>query len=252
MQLIVYILTFHLWLGINIAQKGELIDIQHDHHGNLYLLFEAKLEKYDTDFRLISEYDLPESGYVTSIDVSNPMRILIFSDTFNTIQFLDNYLNPLFSAFHLTEIGHQNVSAVCTAARGGFWIFDEDYAQIFHIDMDKTSNIISGELHLLSGVPNIIRENNRQLYLGVQNKQIYVFNEFGAYIKTLPIQYDKRFIVTNNFLYYQQDSKLFQYNLILADNKKICEDIELPTILSIYQNNIFYPEKNEIIEHIIR
>ncbi|MEA1875027.1 MAG: hypothetical protein U9N51_11485 [Bacteroidota bacterium] len=240
-QFLVLIFLF----GLAFLVQGQVLDVQYDHHGNKYVLKENRLEKINAEGKLISVYDLPQTSYVTGFDVSNPMRILVFSSGFNTVLFLDNYLSEISDAILLDNYDYYNSLLACTAARGGFWIFDGTRNQIVHIDPLGNQDLKSGEIET-SGKPIFLQEYERQLFLSYDSGNLLIFNGYAGFVKTLPLAFLGRPVVKNDCVYYIKDRALFCYDLNRAESKEIMS-IPVPIKrFSIYGDEFVYLFKGNL------
>jgi hypothetical protein len=81
--------------GLTLTIRQDIIDFSVDNLGNIYLLTaDNQLKKLSSAgdslavFNAVSQY-----GSVSSIDVTNPLKILVYYRDFTTIIELDRYLN---------------------------------------------------------------------------------------------------------------------------------------------------------------
>lgn len=239
MQIIKILTVILIGLTGAFSLAGQVVDVQHDHHGNEYVLKANRLEKINSEGKLISVYDLPQTSYITSFDVSNPMRILIFSSDFNQIMFLDNYLSIISNAILLDNYDYYNVLLACTAARGGFWIFDGARNQIVHIDPLGNQDLKSGEIKN-QAKPISMQAYQRQLFLAFDNGNLLIFNAYAGFVKQLPLEFSSRPLVKNNSIYYFKSNVLYRYHLKTAESQEI---MTLPVAVkdfSINENELIY------------
>lgn len=183
-----------------------------DHYGNCYTIDGSTLTKTFSNNKQTQHYDLPASNFISSIDISNPLRILIFSKEFNSVLFLDNQLSPLGDAFLLEEKGIYNTPVACYASRGGFWIYDGAENKIKHIDSNGLINIESGQLPASNQDPVFMKEYKSNLYLGFAEKGILIFNTYAAYIKTLPLKHDLPALITDSYIIFSKGKDIFIYD----------------------------------------
>jgi len=231
------VIALVLLLVIVFCAQGQVIDIQHDHYGNEYVLNENRLEKRNTDGALVGIFDLPQTAYVTSFDVSNPMRILVFSSDFNTVLFLDNYLSQITEAIQLDDFDYYNCLLACSASRGGFWIFDGSRNQIVHIDPLGSQDLKSGEIELV-GKPIFLQEYERQLFLSDDSGNLLIFNGYAGFVKSLPLGFSGCPVVKNDCVYYVKEQVLFCYDLNHAESKEIMR-LPVPIKRFSINDNVF-------------
>jgi len=105
-----------------------------DQLNNIYSIDKTGVVKISIEDQSRFSYSSKLNGNIHSVDVTDPFRILIFYKDFSRAVFLDNKLTELLSAIQLNDLGYFNVQAVGTSSRGGFWIYDQDVAQIVYID----------------------------------------------------------------------------------------------------------------------
>ncbi len=192
-----------------------------DHHENIYKIDGTVLRKIQANSSEVFHYDVPSGNFITSIDVSNPMCVLVFSKAFNTILFLDNQLSPLRDAFQLEDKGYFNVPVACYASRGGFWIYDGDEKKIKHFNTDENLDVESGQIPNVKTDPIFIKEVNNKIYLGFAEAGILIFNTYGAYINTLPLKHDKVPVITDKCIIYSKHNEIFYYDFLNLESQLI-------------------------------
>jgi hypothetical protein len=229
-------------------KTSDVRNIFHDLHGNTYILSDTHLDKYNQENKITATYDLPSSGYIKTVDVSNPMRILIYSEIFNSVIFLDNQLNAISDAIQLDEKEVYHCAGICTAYRGGFWLFDNDKQQIVHYNDIGNLDIESGQINTENTKPNIIIEYNKYIYLGFEKQSILVFDQYGAYIKRLPLKYENKFILRNNNIIFLKNEKIIQYNQKTLETKILASPIPEFTDFSLLGESLFLIVNGEIIQ----
>jgi hypothetical protein len=192
-------------------------DLWHtDQMGNIYLARGNSILKYDSGLSPVAEYSSPHLGDVFSVDVSDPLRILVYYKDHNQLVWLDNYLNEIRSPLRLDQLGIDQAEQVCASSQGGFWVYDGLNALLTYYDARLQAMHQSMDLHLLAG-PDIrpfhLVEKNQQVYMGVQEKGIMVFDRFGNYSRSLPEEVTDFFQVTDQHLYYFAGGELTGYDL---------------------------------------
>lgn len=213
-----------------------------DQFQNIYLVRKTKIIKINPEKDHKINYSNTLFGNITSIDVSDPFRILIFNKDFNKILFLDNTLSEISSPINLDELNYFNVSAVCQSNNGGFWIFDQNMNQIVYFDKNLKETKKSAQISSLIENSNedsevFMLEKNDYIYLGIHSEGILQFDNYGTYIKTFPVKDCKQFQVIDGYIIYSKNNKLFFYN---SSNFET-ENINLPvnSFLNVRLENDF-------------
>lgn len=191
-----------------------------DPMGNVYAVKDNTLKKFSNGYVQSADYTNTFLGNIHSIDVSDPLRILIFYKDYNQVVWVDNFLSEILSPIRLDDMGIDQVELVCSSSQGGFWVFNSLNNQVQYFDVNLKLVHESPSLNILTGPdisPTFMIEKSRTLYLNVPGTGVLVFDRFGNYSKTLPVEVPSSFQVTDQFLYYLKESKLFRYNLRTAE-----------------------------------
>jgi hypothetical protein len=207
---------YHLVKSVDV--EGDFYDA--DPMGNVYVAKDNTLKKFSNKHVQAAYYNNAFLGNIHSIDVSDPLRILIFYKDYNQIVWVDNFLSEIRSPIWLDDMGIDQVEFVCSSSQGGFWVFNSLNNQLQYFDVNLKLVHESPSLNILTGPdisPSYMIEKTRMLYLNVPGTGILVFDRFGNYSKTLPVDVPSSFQVTDRFLYYLKEGGLFSYNLHTAE-----------------------------------
>jgi hypothetical protein len=216
-----------------------------DHLNNVYLLESNRLVKYNPNMEFYAAYDCQER-MITSVDVSDPLRILVYFASAGEIVFLDKQMSPIGDPVNLDQLGYYDVPTVCSASRGGFWLFDSQARQIVHIDQYSEPGLTTPVVDQFSGLPEQLKEHNSKMYLGFPGKAILVFNAMGAYQKTLPFPYRQKFVLIDNFLVFLKDRSLMAYNLNLALESLLVPEVDEWDDYSLNKENLLFLEDGKL------
>ncbi len=164
--------------------QGNFEDLAIDGLGNLYTLSATgEIRRYSEDGRLLYEFSEVRFGQVGHIDVSNPLRVLVYYPEFLSIVLLSNTL-AISSEINLRSLGFNKVRAVGLARDGRIWIYDEANFQLIKIDergqVIRRSEALNYVLNL-ELQPEQLSERNDRLFLRDPQHGILVFDAFGTY-----------------------------------------------------------------------
>jgi hypothetical protein len=155
------------------------------------------------------------------IDVTNPLRILLFYKNLSKVVFLDNTLS-VHNDISLENYGLNMASLACTSNNNAFWIYDPVDFQLIRFDQTMKRMTESGSLIQIIGqeiTPNFMVEKNDMLYLNDPNIGVLMFDNFGTYIKTIPIKNMDSFQVDGENIYFQKSTN----SLVVFNNKLLTE-----------------------------
>ncbi len=188
-----------------------------DGFGNLYIVQNSELIKINTNDNKKLVYSNFSSGKISSIDPTDPFRILVYYKDFNKILFLDKNLTEIMSPITLDDKGIYNVISVCQSVNGGFWVLDQNSAQLLYLDRSlnivKKSAVIEEIYDQNTDTKQaFMLEKNDYIYVGFENTGVMQFDSYGVYIKTFPLFNFTNFQVIDNIIVYYSEGKLNFYN----------------------------------------
>ena len=189
-----------------INKKATFITM--DKLGNIYACDGISIDKYDEQGNVLFSYSALSMGRISFIDAYNPLKILVFSQDFMRLLFLDHKLAAQQGAYILSDF-NLFPTCVCMSYDNGFWVYDEQVKQLFRYDArqnlsNKSQNISTFTEKEVN--PLFIKETESGfLLLNDRENGILVFDRFGAYLKTLSIFTDYFYAINNQILYIQDD-----------------------------------------------
>jgi hypothetical protein len=249
-----FIFSLQFAISQNLVKKKEFESINNfietDPLGFIYAVDEQEIIKHDAKGKILSRFSTRNYGNITSVDVSNPLKIILFFKDFSAMLILDNMLNPSGEIIALENIGVPRAGGVCRAFDNGFWIFDTDKIQLQRFSNSNEIISQSGNLNQLIFNPiklKDIKEANNKVYLLNQDSCLFQFDIFGTYLKTIKLKENQKIQIkeskiltwSSNKIYILDEKSLLQqeidfsefkiksvsffYNqLIISDGTKIC------------------------------
>ncbi len=193
--------------------------------GNIYLFSNSEIIKHETPTYNLIKFSNKQQGNIDYIDVTNPMRILVYYQNFQKIIFLDNKLTETGPAFSIDNLGLVQITMVCSSMiNNGVWLYDNQNNCLIRLENNIQPQINTGNLKLLLDAditPNFMMEHNSNLYMNCPNIGIMVFDIYGTYIKTIPLKNLTEFDIKNNVITYFQNQKLNTFNLTTLEEGNI-------------------------------
>lgn len=199
-----------------IRSKADLFTT--DNFGNTYLVKGDEIKKYNAQGELLKMFSAKNLGKITSIDASNPLRVLVFYKDFASILFVDDLLSQNGDAINLLDLSLEQSDATCTSFNNGLWFFNRQNANLIRLDENLQTVVNTGNLNRLLGTtfkPNFMLEYNGYIYVNNPEEGIFVFDMYGTYFKTIPIQHIAHFQVKDQQLIYFTGGQLKSYHLKL-------------------------------------
>ncbi|MFZ1704997.1 MAG: hypothetical protein WAT79_11675 [Saprospiraceae bacterium] len=209
-------------LSFDVTVQSKLVEV--DNVQRLYVVTkDNSIIRYGDDYKEIFRYANRRSGDITDINASNPIKILVYCRDFGNVILLDNTL-ALIEEFSLSSYGFTDISAVGVSNDNGYWIFDPLRFRL--IKLDISGQILFESVNVQDyGIfsPNITRivESGNRVILLDSNNGFYVFDNFGQYLRHIPVKNIISFRFDGNILTYYTESGLFYCLVEFADPMKI-------------------------------
>jgi hypothetical protein len=172
--------SFHLLKKI----KGDITAFAADNLENIYLLnSNDQLKKLDAKGDSVAVFNnVRKYGKLAQLDVSNPLRVLLYYKDFSTVVMLDRLLN-IRSTIDLRRQDIFQVQAVCLSYDNKIWLYDEFEHKLKKIDEDGKLLFATTDFRQLFDEAfsfTSIYDQDGLLYLYDKSKGIYVFDYYGA------------------------------------------------------------------------
>ncbi|NND06892.1 MAG: hypothetical protein HKN87_10975 [Saprospiraceae bacterium] len=175
---------------------------------------QQEIYKIDKDGNEQGYYSNNRLGNVSIIDVTNPLKILVYFQDFFTGIFLDRQLNET-SRFNMIDLGYGQIEVVGSSLDGALWIFDDHAQRLNKVDQQGGVLQRGQDLRLLFNErlrPIKIVEANGMLHLLVPNRGLLLFDLFGQYQTQVLLPDLRDFQILDNLMVYTTDDQLFKYS----------------------------------------
>jgi len=220
-----------------------------DNLENVYVVKAATLLKYPRSLDAPLSFSHFSIREISQVDVSNPLKILVFDASLQKILFLDKTLSPLSEGVSLAEKGYFKALLACSSRNEGFWIYDENGEQLIQFDRNAQPILESGNIAQLTGYqiePIYMIQGNTYLLLGCKTGKIFVFDVFGTYVKVISVPFADSFQVFGQHLIYYAEGSLYTRDIISSEEKKINIPRENTIFVRLEQSKMFLRFDNEI------
>lgn len=228
------LIIIHAFLLLGFVQVSKYIFVKSipttssyfttDNLGDSYLLHGNVLEKYDSGGNLLKNFSNKNLGNITSLDASNPLKVLVFYKSFQQIVGLDNMLSPSGNPISLDALGYNQTSLVCSSHDNGIWIFNLQNSELVRFDQGLQKTQATGNISQLTGAqvnPDFLTEEYNKVFLNDSSMGILVFDMYGTYYETIPIKGLHHFQISNDQIIYFKVGKLKSYNMKTLEESEI-------------------------------
>ena len=196
---------------------GEIADAAIDNLDNVYILTQTdQLKKYNAAGDSLAVYNnVRKYGKVYSIDVANPLKVLLYYKDFSSIVILDRLL-AVRSTVSLLRKNIVQVTAIGQSYDNNIWLFDAFDNKLKKIDEEGNVLLETPDLRQAIGEaisPQQIIDQNKQVYLYDAAKGLYVFDLYGTFKRKIPIQGWSNVSITDKYILGISNESLQSYNI---------------------------------------
>lgn len=168
---------------------GKWTNVEVDNLGNLYLVDDQqRIKKLNNRYDSVGTFnEVRTVGTLHSIDVSNPLRIILWYKDFGTLLLLDRFLQVK-TSIDLRNIGLLQCNAVAQSYDNNIWVYDDLNAQIKKINEEGKVLLESPDMRVLYDAPphpQTLTDFNRNLYAYDADNGLLICDYFGAVQKRL-------------------------------------------------------------------
>jgi hypothetical protein len=232
---------------------GDIVDFTVDNLDNIYILNSRnQIKKLDANGDSVAIFNnVRKYGKATLIDVSNPLKVLLYYKDFTTVVVLDRFLN-IRNSIDLRKQDIYQAKAVGQSYDNRIWVFDELDNKLKKLEEDGKVLQETPDFRLLLGKavsPIKIFDENKYVYLYDSINGVYVFDYFGALKNNILIQHWQNFKVAGKFIFGSKSDILYRYDItsFRYDEWKMPEQLFQSKAFNFTTSRL-YALKNDAIE----
>jgi hypothetical protein len=197
--------------------KGDIVDFTIDNLDNIYILNSRnQVKKLNANGDSVAVFnDVKRYGTATLIDVSNPLKILLYYKDFASIVVLDRFLNTV-NTIDLRKQGILQARAVGLSYDNKIWVYDELENKLKKIDEDGKLLLETTDFRQLfdkTPVPQELFDQDKFVYLYDSAQAVYAFDYYGALKNRIAIQGWQNFKVAGKYIYGDKAGVLHRYEI---------------------------------------
>lgn len=223
--------------------KADIVAFAADNFDNIYLLNSSdQIKKINENGDSVAVFNnVRRYGKVAQIDVSNPLRVLLYYKDFSTVVVLDRLLS-IRTTIDFRKQDIFQVQAVCLSYDNQIWLYDEFEHKLKKIDENGKLLFATSDFRQLFGEAfsfTSISDQDGFLYLYDRNKGVYVFDYYGALKNIFSLTGYDNFRAVGKFITGTRNDSLMRYypaNLLL-------QEVRLPEAFRKAQSILFTATK---------
>ena len=197
--------------------RGDIVGFTVDNLDNIYLLSSTnQVKKLNAHGDSVAVFnDVKNYGQATLIDVSNPLKVLLYYRDFGTIVVLDRLLNVR-NTIDLRKHNILQVQAIGQSYDNKIWLYDEVESKLKKIDEDGTLLLETPDFRMLfdrAPVPQKVFDQDLYVYLYDSTQAIFVFDYYGTLKNKILIQRWKNLRLSGKYIFGSSATSLFRYDI---------------------------------------
>ena len=209
---------------------GDIADAALDNLGNLYIVSSAgQIRKFNSAGDSAAVYNQVRNyGKLFTIDVSNPLKILLFYKDFSSVVVLDRFLANI-TTVNLKKYGILQPAAIGLSYDNNIWVFDEYDSKLKKID--EQGNLLMESQDFRTALhetpsPQKILNADGLVYLADTASGVFVFDNYGSFKRKIPLLHWQSIAVNRN--------------QVISTNNEIITVYNTNTLLSTIRKNPFF------------
>lgn len=197
----------------SVPVKAGILEV--DELGNAYVVRKDNaLIKFNESTDSVANYISIANGEITDVDVTNPLRVMLYYAGFAKLVLLDRMLAPK-NELNLRKLNQLNIQVIAVSAEGNLWVYDQFSATLNKLDIELNYMVRGNDLRQQLDElpqPGYLTERDRRVYMVDTAQGIHVFDQYGSYINTLPIKGVSKLQVVGTQLIYRKGAELISYD----------------------------------------
>ncbi|HEX7844211.1 MAG TPA: hypothetical protein VF476_00340 [Chitinophagaceae bacterium] len=197
--------------------SGDIVDFAVDNLDNIYVLNSRnQLKKLNANGDSVAVFnDIKRFGKATLVDVSNPLKIILYYKDFGSIVVLDRFLN----AVNTIDLRKQNIlqaKAIGLSYDNKIWVYDELENKLKKVDEEGKLLQETADFRLLfdkAPVPQKLFDQDKYVYLYDSAQAVFVFDYYGTLKNKILINGWRNFKVAGKYIFGDKAGILYRYEI---------------------------------------
>ena len=231
---------------------GDIVEFTVDNLDNIYILNSRnQVKKLNSNGDSVAVYnDVRKYGQASLLDVSNPLKVLLYYKDFATIVVLDRFLN----AVNTIDLRKQNIyqaKAIGQSYDNRIWVYDELENKLKKVDDDGKILQETSDFRLLFGqapLPQKIFDHDQYVYLYDSAQAVFVFDYYGTLKNKILISRWNNFKVAGKYIFGANGDVLHRYEIrtFHLDEWKMPEQISKSRSFNFSSSRLYALKKDGI------
>ncbi len=239
-------------LVLNKRYNVTATDFTVDAMGYIYLVTPtAQLKKINEKGDSVAVYNLSKRyGKLTSIDATNPLKVLLYYGDYATVIVVDRLLNVT-NKIDLRKYNIYQTKTVATSYDGQMWLYDEQAAVLKKISEDGKITMQSvdfRQLYTNPPAPVKIIDNDQTVYLYDPKVGVKLMDYYGASKAAIPLLNWTSIYAMNKNIYGLKNDSIVKYTNGSIITNALPNGIK-PIKMVVAANKIYFLYKGYILAY---
>ena len=173
------------------SYQGDISDATMDNLSNLYVIStKGQIKKFNAAGDSVAVYNQVRNfGKLFSIDVSNPLKVILFYKDFSTVVVLDRFLTNI-ATLQLRRYNILQPDAVGLSYDNNIWVYDEYDGKLKKLDEQGNKLSETADFRTVFNqpfAPQKILNDNGLVYLADSTAGVFIFDNYGSFKKKVPV-----------------------------------------------------------------
>jgi len=199
-----------------------------DNFGNLFVVTpKNEILKYNPQGKFLWNYTNKTFGDISQLDVTDPLRVILFYAGFQQIVVLNNNLSEI-SQYSFNQNPEKQITLIASANNNGFWVYDQINRELKKLTNSFTDDLKTGNIYQRNGFDmqaNFMVSDEQYVFINDVQEGVRIFDQYGNFVKTAVIESENEFEVNGSEIYFFKDKKLRGYNYLTFE----WNEVLLPT-----------------------
>ena len=195
-----------------------------DNFGNLFVVtLKNEVLKFNPQGKFLWNYTNKTFGDISQLDVTDPLRVILFYAGFQQIMVLNNNLSEI-SRYSFNQNPEKQITFIASANNNGFWVYDQINRELRKLTNSFTDDLQTGNIYQRNGFDmqaNFMVSDEQYVFINDVKEGVRVFDQYGNFVKTAVIEAENEFEVNGSEIYFFTDQKLMGYNYLTFKQKEV-------------------------------
>jgi len=226
-------MAYFIFILINLMVQWESTTsvsehVELDEFQNVYAYDATTIDKFDKSGTNHFTFSTLRKGDLTSLDVTNPLRLALFFGENNEVLFLDNTLTEQGKSLNFNDLEFYDVGMLCSSFQNHLWIYRVAEQKLVRLSrngmvVNETGNLALWLDRNEQSSFTLLKESGNYLYLVSDEGLVMVFDHYGTYIKKYSLGVYDQLHFMDKFILIKRGMDIYSLNVEFLEEQKLYE-----------------------------